>query len=129
MSLRAMDIRWPARTPTASVDLDGKTKRVSGPTRALAESRRDDLVAALGRRRSPATSRFSITTTVQKLSDWWLESVTRHQVRESSLATYRKSVAYLVDEFGHARVSSTSGRRCRPGGSRRCWIGLLRTPR
>jgi integrase len=63
--------RWRA----TYVDLDGKIKRVSGPTRALAESRRDELVAALGRRRSPTTSRFSITT-----------------------------VAYLVDEFGHVRV-------------------------
>ena len=71
---------------------------------ALAESRRDELVTALGKRRSPTTSRFSITTTVQELSDWWLESVARHQVRESSLATYRKSVAYLVDELGHVRA-------------------------
>jgi hypothetical protein len=92
--------RWRA----TYVDLDGKIKRVSGPTRALAESRRDELVAALGRRRSPTTSRFSITTTIQELSDWWLESVARHQVRESSLATYRKSVAYLADELGHVRV-------------------------
>jgi len=92
--------RWRA----TYVDLDGTIKRVSGPTRALAESRRDDLVNALGRRRWPTTSRFSITTTVQELSDWWLESVARHQVRESSLATYRKSVAYRVDEFGGARV-------------------------
>lgn len=92
--------RWRA----TYVDLDGTIKRVSGPTRALAESRRDELVNALGRRRSPTTSRFSITTTVQELSDWWLESVARHQVRESSLATYRKSVAYFVEKLGHARV-------------------------
>lgn len=95
----ARSSRWRA----TYVDLDGKIKRVSGPTKALAQSRRDELVTALGRRRSP-TSRFSITTTVQELSDWWLESVARHHVRESSLATYRKSVAYLVDELGHVRV-------------------------
>jgi integrase len=92
--------RWRA----TYVDLDGKVKRVSGPTRALAESRRDELVAALDRRRSPTTSKFSVTTTVRELSDWWLESVARHQVRASSLATYRKSVAYLVDELGPVRV-------------------------
>lgn len=86
------------------VDLDGEIKRVSGPTRALGESRRDESVTALGRRRSPARSRFSITTTVREASDWWLESVARHQVRESSPATYRKSVAYPVDELGHMRV-------------------------
>lgn len=92
--------RWRA----TYVDLDGKIKRVSGPTRARAESRREEHVAALARRRSPTTSRFSITPTVQEVSDWGLESVARHQVRESSLATYRKSVAYLVDRLGHARV-------------------------
>ncbi|MEO6651399.1 MAG: hypothetical protein ABIP17_01925 [Ilumatobacteraceae bacterium] len=92
--------RWRA----TYVDLDHKIKRVSAPTRALAESRRDELVNALGKRRSPTTSRFSITTTVQELSDWWLESVARHQVRESSLATYRRSVAYLVDELGRVRL-------------------------
>jgi hypothetical protein len=98
--------RWRA----TYVDLDGKIKRVSGPTRALAESRRDELVTALGRRRSPTTSRFSITTTVQELSDWWLESVARHQVRESSLATYRKSVATSSTSSATC-VSSTSDQR------------------
>ncbi len=92
--------RWRA----TYVDLDGKIKRVSGATRAIAESRRDELVNALSHRRSPLMSRFSIATTVQELSDWWLDSVARHQVRESSLATYRKSVVYFVEDLGHVRV-------------------------
>ena len=57
--------RWRA----TYVGPDGKIKRVSGPTRALAESRRDELVTALGRRRSPTTSRFSIATPVRELGD------------------------------------------------------------
>lgn len=92
--------RWRA----TYVDLDGKIKRVSGATRALAETKRDELVDALDQRRPLAVSRFSVTTTVKELSDWWLESVARHQVRESSLATYRKSVVYFVEDLGHVRV-------------------------
>jgi hypothetical protein len=61
--------RWRA----THVDLDGKIERVSGTTTALAESVRDGLVTALARRASPTNSRFSITTTVQELSDWWLD--------------------------------------------------------
>ena len=90
----AGDLRRPRRQDQAGLRTDEGARRVTA-RRARHRTRQ----AAL-----PDTSRFSITTTVQELSDWWLESVARHQVRESSLATYRKSVAYFVDELGGARV-------------------------
>ena len=92
--------RWRA----TYVDLDSKIKRVSGATRLLAEARRNELLATLEQRRPLRSSRFSISTTVRELADWWLDSVARHQVRESSLGTYRKALVYLVADLGHVRV-------------------------
>jgi integrase len=50
-------------------------------------------------------SRFSRDTTVAELTDWWLESVARHQVKTSTLDSYRKFASYLADDIGtHAVV-------------------------
>lgn len=87
--------RWRA----TYVDTDGRHRSVSAPTRAKAEAKRAEVLAELGRR--PLTSsRFTRSTTVAELADWWLESVARHQVKRSTLDSYRKFTAYLVDDLG-----------------------------
>jgi integrase len=45
-------------------------------------------------------SRFSRDTTVTEVTDWWLDSVARHQVKTSTLDSYRKFASYLVDDIG-----------------------------
>ena len=45
-------------------------------------------------------SRFSRQTTIAELTDWWLDSVARHQVRTSTLDSYRKFASYLADDIG-----------------------------
>ena len=50
-------------------------------------------------------SRFSRGTTVAALTEWWLDSVARHQVKTSTLDSYRKFAGYLADDIGaHAVV-------------------------
>ena len=50
-------------------------------------------------------SRFSRDTTVAELTDWCLDSVARHQVKTSTLDSYRKFASYLADDIGtHAVV-------------------------
>lgn len=87
--------RWRA----TYVDPDGRRRSVSAPTRAKAEAKRAEVLAKLGRR--PLTSsRFTRSNTVAELADWWLEAVARHQVKRSTLDSYRKFTAYLVDDLG-----------------------------
>jgi integrase len=52
----------------------------------------------------PVSRRFSRATTVVELTSWWLESVARHQVKRSTLDSYRKFTGYLVDDLGARRV-------------------------
>jgi integrase len=82
---------------------DGKRRSVSAPTRAEAERRREERLAATATR-PIVGSRFTKTTTVEQLTMWWLESVARHQVRTSTLDSYRKFGAYLCEELGPLRV-------------------------
>lgn len=91
--------RWRA----TFVDEDGKRRSVSAPTKAEAERRRDERLAAPSSR-PIIGSRFSKSTTVEQLTTWWLESVARHQVRTSTLDSYRKFGAYLCEELGSMRV-------------------------
>ena len=49
-------------------------------------------------------SRFSPGTTVDELTDWWLDSVARHQVKTSTLDSYRKFAGYLADDLGSLPV-------------------------
>ena len=91
--------RWRA----TYLDANGRRHSVSAPTRTKAEARRADVVAEL--QHGPSlSSRFSRTTTVAELAGWWLESVARHQVKTSTLDSYRKFTSYLVDELGSRAV-------------------------
>ncbi len=83
---------------------DGERRTVSGPTRVQAEARREAKLAEIAA--MPAVgSRFSRATTVAELTDWWLDSVARHQVKTSTLDSYRKFASYLADDIGtHAVV-------------------------
>jgi integrase len=85
-------------------DAEGHLRRVSAPTRAVVEQRRAEALELIASVHPHVKSRFTPATTVGELADWWLHSVARHQVRESSLHTYRKVAAHLVDDFGNRRV-------------------------
>ena len=77
---------------------------MSARTRTLAEAKRADKLEAIGSL-PKVGSRFSAETTVAKLTDWWLESVARHQVKTSTLDSYRKFAGYLASDIGtHAIV-------------------------
>ena len=84
-------------------DRDGKRRTVSGPTRVQAEARREVKLAEVTAQPKVA-SRFSRDTTVAELTEWWLDSVARHQVRTSTLDSYRKFASYLADDIGTHRV-------------------------
>lgn len=92
--------RWRA----TYVGPDGRRRTVSAPTRALAEVRRAEILADL-KTRPAGASRFSRSTTVAEMAEWWLESVARHQVKTSTMDSYRKFTAYLVDELGDRAVT------------------------
>ncbi len=85
-------------------DENGKIQRANGKTRAAAEANRAEKLAAI-ERLPRAGSRFSPETTVAELTDWWLDSVARHQVKTSTLDSYRKFAGYLASDIGtHAVV-------------------------
>ncbi len=84
-------------------DADGKRRTVSGPTRVQAEARREVKLAEIAA--MPAVgSRFSRDTTVADLTEWWLDSVARHQVKTSTFDSYKKFASYLADDIGTYRV-------------------------
>ncbi|MEP1122816.1 MAG: tyrosine-type recombinase/integrase [Ilumatobacter sp.] len=85
-------------------DENGKVQRANGRTRAAAEGNRAEKLASI-EKLPRAGSRFSPETTVAELTDWWLESVARHQVKTSTLDSYRKFAGYLANDIGtHAVV-------------------------
>lgn len=84
-------------------DEHGHLRRVQGATRAKVEQRRDERLAAI-ERMPMRNSRFSPGTTVAELTDWWLDSVARHQVRTSTLDSYRKFACYLSADLGSLPV-------------------------
>lgn len=85
-------------------DENGKVQRANGKTRAGAEGNRAEKLASI-EKLPRAGSRFSPETTVAELTDWWLESVARHQVKTSTLDSYRKFAGYLASDIGtHAVV-------------------------
>ena len=95
-------------------DERGRLKRVSGPTRAKAEERRDERLAQIAAR-VPTSSRFSRDTTVAELITWWLESVARHQVKTSTFDSYQRFGRYLREKSrppptGHCVASGTIAR-------------------
>lgn len=72
---------------------------MSAPTRVQAEARRGVKLAEIAA--MPAVgSRFSRDATVAELTDWWLDSVARHQVRTTTLDGYRKFASYHADDIG-----------------------------
>jgi integrase len=91
--------RWRA----TYLDAAGKLRRVTAPTRALVEQRRADALKAVERSRLTA-SRFSRATTVEQLLSWWLETGARHQVKVSTLDSYRKFARYLCADLGSMPV-------------------------
>ena len=93
----------PGRWRATYRDAAGKLRLVSAPTRALAEQRRDERLAVMSNA-LPASSKFSVDTTVAELVEWWLESVARHQVRASTFDSYRRFGRYLADDIGDLRV-------------------------
>jgi len=93
----------PGRWRATYRDAGGNLRRVAAPTRAKAELRRDERLAAITNL-VPVSSRFSADTTVAELVDWWLESVARHQVRPSTFDSYRRFGGYLADDIGTLRV-------------------------
>lgn len=84
-------------------DQHGHLRRVQGATRAKVEQRRDERLAAI-ERMPMRNSRFSPGTTIAELTDWWLDSVARHQVRTSTLDSYRKFAGHLSADLGSLPV-------------------------
>ena len=85
-------------------DENGKVQRASGATRLDAEAKRSEKLGAI-EKLPRVGSRFSVETTVAELTDWWLESVARHQVKTSTLDSYRKFAGYLAGDIGtHAVI-------------------------
>ena len=76
----------------------GTVQRAAGSPRAEAETRRVTSLAEIAAM-PKVGSRFSRDTTVAELTDWWLESVARHQVKTSTLDSYRKFASYLADDI------------------------------
>jgi integrase len=92
-----------ARWRATYEDRAGNRRTVSATTRTAAEAKRSAVMADLSRQ--PLTSsRFTRATTVEALAVWWLESVARHQVRNSTFDSYKKFTGYLVDELGSLAV-------------------------
>jgi integrase len=85
-------------------DGEGKRRYVSARTRSLAEAKRTEKLASI-ESLPKVGSRFSAETTVAELTEWWLDSVARHQVRTSTLDSYRKFAGYLAGDIGtHAVI-------------------------
>jgi integrase len=98
------DGRKPAgRWRATWVDHDGRIRKVSAPTRAEAEAKRNALAATANGRRRPS-SRFGPTSTVNDLLAWWLDSVARHRVKTSTFDSYRRFASYLADGIGTWRI-------------------------
>lgn len=95
--------RWRA----TYTDNDGKTRRVTAPTRSEVEARRDERIRELDAT-GPKSSKFDGDTTVAELLEWWLDNVARHQVKVSTLDSYQRFASYLADGIGTERVSDVS---------------------
>ncbi len=81
---------------------DGRTKRVTGPTRTEAERRRTAKLTELADLAAAGTnhSQFNRDTTVAELIDWWLHSIARHQVKASTYDSYRRFGRYFSEQLG-----------------------------
>ncbi len=102
-TLRADGRQRPGRWRATYVDGEGKIRRVSAPTRTEVEARRDERLEQVNGG-APVASRFDAQTTVTELLDWWLETVARHQVKTSTMDSYRRFASYLAEGIGTRRV-------------------------
>lgn len=87
------------------VDADGRPRRVSARTRTEVEARRDQRIRAIqDAAPAPLRSKFDEASTVADLLTWWLDTIARHQVKTSTLDSYRRFAAYLTDGIGSQRI-------------------------
>lgn len=91
--------RWRA---TYWVAGEKRPRRVSAATRDKALARRAERVAELADAAVP--SRFTRTTTVGELAQWWLDNVQRHQVRASTWAKAEDRVRRIRATLGSVVV-------------------------
>ncbi|HMS12472.1 MAG TPA: tyrosine-type recombinase/integrase [Microthrixaceae bacterium] len=106
-SFRADGREKPGRWRATYTDADGKTRRVTASTRSEVEARRDERIREL-HTPSRLSSKFDADTTVTELLEWWLETVARHQVKVSTLDSYRRFASYLTDGIGSERIADVS---------------------
>lgn len=84
-------------------DRIGKRRTVSGRTKGEAAKRRDAKVAEMAAK--APSGRLGPAPTVAELATWWLHDIAAPQVRPSTLHTYRKDVARIVDGIGSELVA------------------------
>ncbi len=84
-------------------DRTGKRRTVSGGTKGEAAKRRDAKVAELAAK--APSGRLGPAPTVAEVAAFWLADVAASQVRPSTLHTYRKDVARIVDGLGSELVA------------------------
>ncbi len=91
----------PGRWRATYRDASRRERKATAPTRAKAEQRRHEILAAQGAtgKGSPG-GRFTRDSTTAELITWWLESVARHQVKASTFDSYRRFGSYLAEQIG-----------------------------
>ena len=90
----------PGRWRATYRDAAGRERKVSAPTRAKVEQRRDELLAEQASHTGPISGRFTKDSTTSELITWWLESVARPQVKASTYDSYRRFGSYLAGQIG-----------------------------
>lgn len=71
-------------------DDEGRRRKVRGKTQTEAQRRRDEAIAVYEEEASRRGSRFTMSTTVFELGEWWLANVAPHRMRASSVGTVAK---------------------------------------
>ncbi len=99
-------------------DRTGKRRTVSARTQAEAAARRDAKVAELAAK--APSGRLGPAPTVAELADFWLNHIAATQVRPSTLHTYRKDVARIVDGLGSELVAELDAEMVRR------WLAAMR---
>ncbi len=99
-------------------DRTGKRRTVSAGTKGEAAKRRDAKVAELAAK--APSGRLGPAPTVAELADFWLADIAATQVRPSTLHTYRKDVARIVDGLGSELVAELDAEMVRR------WLAAMR---
>ncbi len=100
------------------VDRDGRRRTVSARTQAEAAKRRDAKVAELGAR--APSGRLGPAPTVAEVAAYWLDDIAAPHVRPSTLHTYGKDVARIVDGIGSEPVADLDAEMVRR------WLAAMR---